>query len=91
MFDKEEYEGIFKDIITQYNQTQGLEKHLILQYNIYNCTEYAVIYDLKLTNVLTNHQTSMPSFMFPNEDTKEQILQTASILEQFIELIAEHY
>ena len=32
----------------------------------------------------------MPSFMFQNEDTKE-ILQTASILEQFIELIAEHY
>ena len=40
MFDKEEYEGIFKDIITQYNQTQGLEKHLTLQYNIYNCTEW---------------------------------------------------
>ena len=51
MFHKEEYEGIFKDIITQYNRTQGVEKHLTLQYNIYNCREYAVIYDLKLTNV----------------------------------------
>lgn len=75
---------VFENIKANYNLAEGQNRGLWLDYHIFNGAVDTLIYELEITNLLTQEKVSLPCFIFLQDDPQTLILKTLELLDQFV-------